>query len=85
MELQIYAIRDSKGSCYHSPFYKKTPGEAQRDFQTAVNDNRNENMLNKYPEDFDLFHLGTYCDQTGKITPLAAPQHLVKAIDLKKT
>ena len=84
MELQIYAIRDQKGACYLSPFYKKTPGEAQRDFQSAVNDNRENNMFSKYPEDFDLFHLGTYCDQTGKITPLSTPAHVVKAIDVKK-
>lgn len=81
MILKIYSIRDSKGEMYGPPFFQKTAGEAERSFRTLVNDEKS--MTSKYPEDFDLYYLGDYDDQIGKITPLDTPSHLCKAIQLK--
>ena len=75
---KIFSIRDQKGEIFHPPFYKTTHGEAERDFQTTVNDEKS--MLNKYPEDFDLYYLGEYDDQTGTFDSLDTPQHLLKAV-----
>ncbi len=36
-------------------------------------------MVAKYPEDYDLYYIGEYDDQTGKIESLQSPQHVVKA------
>jgi len=83
MQLKIYTIRDSKGEFYGPPFFQKTHGEAERSFHTLVNDPKSN--VNTYPEDFDLYHLGEYDDQTGKIRPLDTPSHIIKAIALKTT
>lgn len=83
MMLKIYATYDSKGQFYHNPFFKQTPGEAERDFRTAVNDSKTQ--LNQYPEDFDLFYLGQYDTLTGKLVPLATPEHIIKGIHCLKT
>lgn len=82
MELRVYSIRDSKAEVFNVPFYKKTHGEAERDFATLVNDEKS--MLAKYPDDYDLYFLGKYDDCTGKLDSLDTPQHIVKAVQLVK-
>lgn len=77
MELRIYTVRDSKGEIYNQPFFKKTQAEAERDFLTLSNDPKS--ILSQYPEDFDLYYLGMYDDQTGVISPLDAPKHIARA------
>jgi len=81
MILKIFSIRDAKSSLFHAPFYKISHGEAERDFRTASNDEKS--TLNKYPEDFDLYYLGEYDDNTGKFQSLDTPQHVMKAVQAK--
>lgn len=81
MELKIYSIRDSKGEIYMQPFFQKTHGEAERSFKQLANDEKT--TVSKFPEDFDLYHLGTYDDQTGQIDSLDTPQHIMKAVNVK--
>jgi hypothetical protein len=83
MLLKIYTIRDSKAEVYTTPFYKKTHGEAERDFRSMSNDDKT--TINKYPEDFDLYYLGEYNDNTGFIESLETPQHIVKAVNCLQT
>lgn len=78
METRIYSIRDQKSEIFNLPFHKKTHGEAERDFRSLVNDKNS--MVHKYPEDFDLYYIGDYDDNTGRITPLDTPQHVIKAV-----
>nr|QJB20094.1 MAG: nonstructural protein [Microvirus sp.] len=82
MQLKIFTIRDSKGECYNTPFFQKTTGEAERSFRELVNDQKS--MVSKYPDDFDLYMVGEYNDQTGVIEPMDTPLHLVKAINVQK-
>ena len=81
MTKKMFSIRDAKGEIYHPPFFKITNGEAERDFTTTVGDEKS--MLNKYPEDFDLYYIGEFDDQTGKIESLETPLHMLKAVDTK--
>lgn len=78
--LKMYSVRDAKGEIFNPPFYKQTHGEAERDFQTLVNDP--QSMPAKYPEDFDLWYLGEYCNLTGTFKSLDTPQHMIKAVQL---
>lgn len=80
MQLKIYSLRDSKSEIFNVPFYKLTHGEAERDFRSLVNDEKS--MVHKYPEDYDLYYLGEYDDNSGKMTSLDSPMHLVKAVQL---
>lgn len=80
MELKAYSIRDSKASIFNPPFYKKTHGEAERDFTTLCKDEKS--TCAQYPEDFDLYFLGTYDDQTGVFKSLDTPQHITKAVNV---
>ncbi|AXH78010.1 MAG: nonstructural protein [Microviridae sp.] len=82
MQLKVFSIRDTKAETYNMPFYQKSHGEAERSFKALTTDE--SSMISKYPEDFDLYFLGTYDDQTGQLTVLDTPQHIVKAINLKQ-
>lgn len=81
MQLRVFAIRDSKSEVYGQPFFQHSSGEAERNFKTLVNDPKSTQHM--YPEDFDLYEIGSYDDQTGKMTGLDTPTHIVKAVQLK--
>lgn len=80
MNLKMYSIRDSKGEVYNTPFFQKTHGEAERSFRQLASDEKS--LVWKYPDDFDLYFIGEWCDQTGVLTPLQTPQHILKAVQL---
>jgi len=82
MLTKMYSIRDAKSETFHKPWHATTHGEAERNFKNLVNDPKSNN-IHDFPEDFDLFFLGHYDDNTGKVEPLATPQHIVKAVQLK--
>lgn len=79
MKLKMYAIRDAKAEYFNTPFYAQTPGEAQRNFETLVNDKKS--TVNQYPKDFDLYEVGEYDQDTGKLTPIT-PRQIVHAAQL---
>lgn len=80
MQLKAYSVRDQKGEVFHTPFFKKTHGEAERDFTALVRDNKS--TLNQFPDDFDLYFVGHYDDQKGTFMSLDTPQHMLKAISV---
>ena len=83
MKLLIAAVRDAKSESFARPLFVQTKGIAIRSFEDEVNRVDESNMLNKYPEDFQLYSLGYYDDTTGTITP-EAPMLIVSALDVKR-
>lgn len=73
----MFAIRDSKGEMFFTPFFMNTHGEAERDFRSLANNK--ENPIGQYPEDYDLYYLGEYDNSTGKTNACDTPQHVQKA------
>lgn len=65
MVVQVFAVYDSKARVYGQPFFVVNEGLAVRAFQSSCNDPTTE--LNKYPEDFSLFRLGTFNDENGEL------------------
>jgi len=84
MEMQLISLRDSKGEAFTAPKAHKTIGEAERFLQHLVNNPAEGNFLHLYPEDFDMYHLGSFDDQTGKMKLFDSPRHLTKAISFRK-
>lgn len=82
MILKMFTIRDQKGDCFNTPFFQRTHGEAERNFQQLVRDGKS--TLSQFPEDYDLYFLGDYDDQTGKVNVQDTPQHVAKAISFKQ-
>lgn len=79
----MFAIYDSKSQIFGFPFGARTPGEAQRQFDSLVNDPQTK--ISQYPEDFSLWLIGDYDDVTGHVHfDAAAQRELVKALTIKK-
>lgn len=81
MKLAIYSIHDSAANAYTQPFFMHNDGLAIRAFQDNVNSTE-DNNIKKHPEQFTLFKLGEYDDNSGIIKPLPSPTHITGALEL---
>lgn len=79
----MYSVRDQKSELFHKPWHAQTHGEAERNFSQMANDDRS--TIFNHPEDFDLYHVGYYEDNSGILTPLDTPQFVIKAVQVKKS
>lgn len=84
MKMEIVAVRDRATEAYAQPIFVPALGVAIRSFQDEVNREDPNNNLNLHPEDFALFHLGTYDDNTGLFDTLEAPVGLLTGSQAKK-
>lgn len=63
MKLKLFAIYDRALTAYMQPFGAQSAGAAIRAFGDGVNDPAH--VMNKHPEDYELWYLGDFDDQTG--------------------
>lgn len=80
MKHHIVAVRDRAIDTYMRPFYVPALGAAIRSFQDELN--RPDSEMGKHPDDYDLFHLGTWDDQTGEFQNLGMPSQLAQGKQL---
>lgn len=80
---KVFSIRDAKAEIFNPPFYKRTHGEAERDFRSLTTDPKSN--VSMYPEDYDLYFIGEYDDVKGTFQSLETPQHILKAVLANKT
>lgn len=66
-ELYLMSIFDRKAEQFNRPFTARSLGEAMRNFGAEVNRGEPDNMMNKYPGDFDLFLVGIFDPATGHV------------------
>lgn len=64
----ICAVRDSAVGAFSPPMYFRSKGEAIRSFLDALADANTS--LSKHPRDYQMFHLGSFDDQNGMISPV---------------
>lgn len=82
MKTVILAVRDQKTVNFTQPVTAPTIGAAIRSWGDQLNspDNKNNDQA-RHPEDFSLWHLGDYDDNTGEITP-CRPEQVALATNL---
>lgn len=79
MIVKMFAVYDAKAEAYFPPFYSQNAQSAIRDFSDKVN--TPNHVWNRHPEDYTLFAVGEFDDQTCQITPLKAHSPLGKALE----
>lgn len=67
MILNIFSVYDSKTKAYMQPYFSPTHGSALRAFTDEIANE--QSLLAKHPEDFTLYHVGVWDDQTAQINP----------------
>lgn len=79
----IYSIRDNKTSHFMRPIADTAEVNVKRDFALVVN-NMTDSQIYHYPEDYDLYQLGEFDEQSGTISGFTAPVFICSAVSLKK-
>lgn len=65
MKLNIYSIFDSASGLYSRPFFTQSDAEAIRSFSDIAQDA--DHPIGKHPEDYTLFRIGTFDDNSALI------------------
>lgn len=77
MKYKVVTVRDRGIDAFGTPFFVNSLGGAIRGFGDEVKRPHSEerpNLMNKHPEDFDLYYLGEYDDDTGAFESLRPEQ-----------
>ncbi|QCQ85107.1 nonstructural protein [Blackfly microvirus SF02] len=77
MMLDIFAVLDKKANAFGNPFTAPNLSTGIRSFKYAANDKTTE--IGRFPEDFSLYHLGSFDTQTAKIDLMIEPFLLTPA------
>ena len=78
----IVSVKDRAADVFNRPFFVPHRNVAIRDFTDEVNRSATDNQLNRHPDDFDLYLLGQFDDNTGSFIPEEAPLVLVRGKDV---
>lgn len=76
---KVFAVRDSKAVAFMQPFFSGANGAAIRAFADAANDGKSPIAM--HPEDYNLYELGDFDDNSGEFTSLTPIKMLACAAD----
>jgi hypothetical protein len=78
----IYALKDTAVQAFNTPMFMRSQGEMLRALQDEVNTDKTKSALAAHPEDYELYRLGEYNEDTGAITPEQPAVLIARAKDL---
>ena len=84
MRLCIVAVRDLQVKAFSRPIFVPSTGVAVRSFRDEVNRVHESNDMNRHPEDFVLFQLGFFDEDTGRFENLDHPDQLALGSAMKE-
>lgn len=81
--MQVFAVccvRDSAAGVFGPAFCVVSRGVAVRGFQQEAKSP--DSQVSKSPDDFELYLIGHYHDESGRLEPLERPELLVRGKDV---
>ncbi len=69
MNLKTFSVYDDKAKAFLPPFFLPESGMAARVFKDCVNSK--EHQFGQNPDDYTLFHVGSFCQNTGTLASMA--------------
>lgn len=82
-KFKVLAVRDRAADVFMRPFNSPSLGTAIRSFADFVNDGKQDSEVYRHPEDFDLYHLADFDDETGVYECLVKPKQIAIGKDMK--
>lgn len=76
----LCAVRDAAIDSFLAPFTARHSNQAVRMFGDAINNADSE--MKKHPDDYDLFVIGEFEEETGRVKPHDKPELLVRGKNL---
>lgn len=83
MLIKICSVKDSAAQAFGRPLFVPSVGVAQRSFSDEVNRVAEDNHMNRYPSDFELYEIGEFDDSTGVLVPVSPPRLVCRAVDIR--
>jgi hypothetical protein len=83
MKLNICSVKDRAADAFGRPMFVPSTGVAIRSFSDEINRANDDNQLYNHPDDFDLYDLGTFDDNTGLFELHQLPQLLTLGKQVK--
>jgi len=77
----FYSVKDCKISQYHAPFIADDDVSATRLLTGAMIGE--QTLLSQFPNDFELFQIGTFHTKTAKTTSLEAPIFIISCASIQ--
>ena len=78
MKINAYSIFDTAAGAYARPFFTATDSLASRAFCDIASDANHE--VGKHPDDYILFKVGLFDDNTGEIHPFT-PEKVISGVE----
>lgn len=75
----MYALFDKKAKAYLTPFFSENSATAMRTLVGPANSR--ESFLGVYPDDYDVYILGDFDEQSGKVNGIN-PEYVFRIADL---
>lgn len=79
--MKLYSIRDKKLASFNAPFASESEVQATRQFGVVARDNTTQ--LSYYPDDFDLYEVGSFDINSGKLETIE-PRFIIGAVSFRK-
>lgn len=80
--LIVCGLFDTKAEIFLQPFFVRTLGVAYRDLQSQLARPGDENTLRTYARDFELYQLGTFDTESGRMDTMGFPKMLLTVSSL---
>lgn len=80
--MKIISVKDMKAKLFLQPTFQRSVHDATRSFEVIVNEP--DNMISKFPDDFRLYQIGEFDQDSGVITETNPPLDLGAASEFKK-
>jgi len=84
MKQVVVSVRDRAADTFGRPFFVVAVAQAIRSFSDEVNRADKDNPLFNHPEDFDLYELASFDDDSGLFVALSQPRMVAVGKDLKR-
>ncbi|QXP08180.1 MAG: nonstructural protein [Arizlama microvirus] len=81
---EVYSVYDKKAFAFNIPLFMPTEQTILRRLSLTINNATSENVLYYHTEDFALYHIGTFNDNSGVFTPDSTPKFITELAVLKK-
>lgn len=74
----VCSVFDAKAGLFSNPFYSVNTAVAKRDFFAGCSDPKSG--LSRNAEDYSLFQVATFDDESGQFSPIVPPSFISNAI-----
>lgn len=81
-KVQIYSIYDKTAKTYNRPMEIINKGKAMQVFQAMVNEKEKQSDLSRWPDQFSLYHIADFDNETGKLDAFTEPQHIANGVEV---